>query len=244
MAVRMLVYLGLLAQDLIKRGELVQGKIPPVVPIVLYNGEPVWHAPVEVADCFIHAPGGLQAYLPRLVYHLIDEARLKLHPSESVRNFAEALFRLEHGKTPQDVRRVLQALDPLLKDDATQPLRRAFSVWVRSLLRRKVPRPRIHEVETINDIMEADTMLAERIESWFEEATRKGLEQGMQQGMQQGMLQGLKQGEAQVLLRQLTLKFGELAEADRQRIEQADVETLLLWSERILFADTLDKVWG
>lgn len=56
MAVRMLVYLGLLAQDLIKRGELVQGKIPPVVPIVLYNGEPVWHAPVEVADCFIHAP--------------------------------------------------------------------------------------------------------------------------------------------------------------------------------------------
>jgi hypothetical protein len=56
MAVRMLVYLGLLAQDLIKRGELVQGKIPPVVPIVLYNDEPVWHAPVEVADCFIHAP--------------------------------------------------------------------------------------------------------------------------------------------------------------------------------------------
>jgi hypothetical protein len=62
--------------------------------------------------------------------------------------------------------------------------------------------------------------------------------------MQQGMQQGLKQGEAQVLLRQLALKFGELAEADRQRIEQADVETLLLWSERILFADTLDKVWG
>ena len=26
----------------------------------------------------------------------------------------------------------------------------------------------------INDIMEADSMLAERIESWFDEATRKG----------------------------------------------------------------------
>jgi flagellar biosynthesis/type III secretory pathway protein FliH len=80
--------------------------------------------------------------------------------------------------------------------------------------------------------MEADTVLAERIESWFEEATRKGHEQGMQQG------------EAQVLLRLLTLKFGELDEASRQRIEMADAETLLLWSERILFADTLDKVWG
>ena len=62
--------------------------------------------------------------------------------------------------------------------------------------------------------------------------------------MQQGMQQGLKQNDAQVLLRQLTLKFGELAEKDLQRIEQADAETLLTWSERILSADTLDEVWG
>lgn len=110
---------------------------------------------------------------------IIDEARLKLHPLESVRNFAEALFRLEHGRTPPDMRLVLQALDRLLREEAMQPLRRAFGVWVKSLLRRKVPAPNMSDINQINDILEADTMLAERIEGWFEEATRKGILQGM-----------------------------------------------------------------
>jgi hypothetical protein len=38
MALRMLVYVGLLSQDLVKRGELVEGKLPPILPLVLYNG--------------------------------------------------------------------------------------------------------------------------------------------------------------------------------------------------------------
>ena len=236
MAVRMLVYLGLLAQDLIRRDDLHDGKLPPILPVVLYNGEPVWSAPTDVIDCFVQAPGGLQGYLPRLFYHLIDEARLQQHPSEPVRNFSDALFRLEHSRTPEDMRRVLQALDPLMRDEVTQPLRRAFAVWVKSLLRRKVPTPRINEVEQINDIMEADTMLAERIGNWFDEATRKGVEQGMQQGMQQG--------EVAILLRLIERKFGQAAaERHRATIEQADAETLLEWSDRILTAETPDAIF-
>ncbi|MDR1463056.1 MAG: Rpn family recombination-promoting nuclease/putative transposase [Azoarcus sp.] len=42
MALRMLVYVGLLAQDLSKRKEdLSEGKLPPILPLVLYNGRPV-----------------------------------------------------------------------------------------------------------------------------------------------------------------------------------------------------------
>ena len=41
MAVRMLVYVGLLYQDLIRREEVKPGRpLPPVLPIVLYNGDP------------------------------------------------------------------------------------------------------------------------------------------------------------------------------------------------------------
>ena len=51
MAVRILVYTGLLYQDLIRRGELGDaGRLPPVLPVVLYNGRPRWTAPVEVGD--------------------------------------------------------------------------------------------------------------------------------------------------------------------------------------------------
>lgn len=47
-----------------------------------------------------------------------------------------------------------------------------------------------------------------------------------------------------MLLRQLELKFGaEVIEAYRSRIEQADTETLLNWSERILTAERADAIF-
>lgn len=49
----------------------------------------------NVADGFGPSLPGLQVYRPSQLYHLIDEARLKLHPLAEVRNLAEALFRLE-----------------------------------------------------------------------------------------------------------------------------------------------------
>jgi predicted transposase YdaD len=46
MAVRLMVYVGLLWQSLIQTRTLSpSGKLPPVVPIVLYNGRRRWTAP-------------------------------------------------------------------------------------------------------------------------------------------------------------------------------------------------------
>ena len=53
---------------------------------------------------------------------------------------------------------------------------------------------------------------------------------------------GVQKGEVLVLLRQLRLKFGEIPEAIRQRVEAADSDTLLTWSERILTAERIDDV--
>jgi hypothetical protein len=58
----------------------------------------------------------------------------------------------------------------------------------------------------------------------------------------QGMQQGMQQGEANVLLRQLSRKFGEISEDRKKLIQSADSERLLKWSERVLFADSIDEV--
>jgi hypothetical protein len=72
MAVRLLAYLGLLYQDLVARKEtLADGRLPPVVPIVLYNGEPPWDAPREVAELIAPGPAGLERYRPQLRYLLL-----------------------------------------------------------------------------------------------------------------------------------------------------------------------------
>ncbi|WAR45400.1 Rpn family recombination-promoting nuclease/putative transposase [Methylomonas rapida] len=49
MAVRMMIYAGLLYQDLIRRGEILPDKrLPPVLPIVLYNGDSKWTAATDI----------------------------------------------------------------------------------------------------------------------------------------------------------------------------------------------------
>ncbi|MCC5873651.1 MAG: hypothetical protein JJU22_14715 [Gammaproteobacteria bacterium] len=50
------------------------------------------------------------------------------------------------------------------------------------------------------------------------------------------------EAEARVLLRLLTLKYGELPDWARERIEAADSETLLVWLDRVLTADSLEAV--
>jgi len=58
------------------------------------------------------------------------------------------------------------------------------------------------------------------------------------------LAEGRRQGETEVVLRQLRLRFGALPEDVTARINTADAETLLRWSERILSASTLDAVFA
>ncbi|HHJ19582.1 MAG TPA: hypothetical protein ENJ84_07115 [Gammaproteobacteria bacterium] len=68
------------------------------------------------------------------------------------------------------------------------------------------------------------------------------IEKGMQQGMEQGMQKGMQQGEAAALLKLLGLKFSEVPDNIRQRIETAETETLLEWLGRVLTAQSINEV--
>ncbi len=58
-----------------------------------------------------------------------------------------------------------------------------------------------------------------------------------------GRAEGKAEGERLVLVRQLMLKFGELSDADRERLANASEEQLLGWSERVLTATSLDELF-
>ena len=87
--------------------------------------------------------------------HLTDEARLKMHPAESVRTSVGALFRLEHGRSPEDLRQMIRALGDMLQDPTLASLRRSFTIWIKSLLRRKIPVAREEEINGITDFAES-----------------------------------------------------------------------------------------
>ena len=74
MAVDVMTYCARLYEELIRRGEVGDdGPLPPVLPVVLYNGRERWTAPVEVGDLI--APAGeapLAPLQPSHRYFLFD----------------------------------------------------------------------------------------------------------------------------------------------------------------------------
>ncbi|MSQ48261.1 MAG: DUF4351 domain-containing protein [Deltaproteobacteria bacterium] len=234
MAVRVLTYVGLLYQDLIRTGQwTADRRLPPVLPVVLYNGAPTWNAPEDIADLILPVPGGLERYRPRLHYLLLDEGRFSAQDLAPLQNLLAALFRMENSRTPSDVEQVLSALVEWVSDPLQDSLRRAFTIWLkRVFLPGRMPNVTF---ETLNDLQEVRSMLAERVTDWTKDWKQQGIEEGRQEGRQEG--------EAALLLRQMERRFGPLEESMRQRIRAADAETLLQWGDRILTATTLDAIF-
>jgi len=240
MAVRIMTYLGLLYQDLIRQKAFTpSGKLPPVLPVVLYNGEQQWAAAQNIADLVDLVPGGLERYRPDFSYLILDEGAIVSDPSwsDQMRNVAAALFRLEHNRDEQDMLEVLGRLVEWLKAPEQTGLRRAFVVWMRRvLLPGRAPEMELPEFTDLQDLHEVHSMLAERIKQWPERWEEKGRQEGRQEGRHEGV--------EDVLRKLISLKFGELPAWADERLKQASDEQLDKWVMQILSVNDLGELLG
>jgi predicted transposase/invertase (TIGR01784 family) len=240
MAVRLLTYIGLLYQDILRANRPGREEyLPPVLPIVLYNGEERWWARTELIQLQEpQLPEGLARFQPDLCYLLLDENRLAHHPHPATRNLATALFGLESSRSAEDMVEVLGRLVEWLQDPAQNDLRRSFVTWLRRIgLKRHVPE---QDFKEFHELQEIHAMLADRIDSWFQEWEK----QGMQKGLAQGLQQGLQQGGSHLLLQQLRHRFGpDLPAWVEPRLQSANPEQLERWGLALLTANTLAEVF-
>ncbi|WP_313053334.1 Rpn family recombination-promoting nuclease/putative transposase [Pseudomonas lopnurensis] len=246
MALRVMTYLGLLYQDLLKTGQLTPaGKLPPVLPLVLYNGDRPWLASTEIADLIDAIPGGLEAFRPAMRYLLLDESRHADEALPSTRNLVAGLFGLENSRTTDDVRRVLGQLLVWLAEPEQLQLRRHFTVWLKRVL---LPsRMRGINFDQLHDLQEIDNMLAERVKDWTRDWREQGIEEGRKKGLEEGRKEGREkgreEGERAMLIRLLSRRFGTLDEETLQRLADASSAELESWAERILDAASLEDVF-
>jgi predicted transposase/invertase (TIGR01784 family) len=237
MAVRLLTYIGLLYQDILRAHRPGRHEyLPPVLPIVLYNGEERWWARTELAQLQEpHLPQSLARFQPDLRYLLLDESRLADHPQPATRNLAAALFGLEGSRSAEDLIEVLGRLVEWLQDPEQDDLRRSFVTWLRRIgLKRHVPEEDFTE---FHELQEIHSMLADRIDSWFQQWKEEGLAQGLEKGMQKG--------GSRLLLQQIHHRFGpDLPNWVEPRLESASPEQLERWGLALLTASTLAEVFG
>ena len=225
MALRMMVYLGLLLQDLLRQGvRTPSGKLPPVFPVVAYNGNPAWTAALDVADLVDPVGRGLEVYRPRLRYFLLDEKHLGTEGLAG-RNLMSAVIRLEQGRGPDEMREVVAALAAWLDQPEKADLRRALAHWIRHvLLPARLPGVKIPEV---GDLMEVRNMLEERVVDWTRDWKQAGIEEE-------------RQKLRAVVERLLEQRFGPLPAIARERLQGIDsTEQLAELSSQISGAPSL-----
>ncbi len=233
MAVRILTYIALLYQDLIRTRQLSSdGRLPPVLAIVLYNGAARWRAPEELAALIQPGPRALERYQPRARYLLIDESRYGQDELAPLRNLVAALFRLENSRSEAEVLGVLRLLINWLKLPEQASLRRAFVVWINRVILKRTPGG---PVEGAEDLLTMGTLIEARMQEWEQGWLREGLEKGLQQGM--------RKGEVQLLQHMLRHRFGELPDWVEARLSNASAEQLEQWAERLLDIDGLDSLF-
>jgi hypothetical protein len=210
---------------------------------VLYNGHARWTTPTDVNQCFAPSLPGLAKFRPRLMYHLIDEARLQLSPSAEVRNLVDAVFQLERSPDLDTVGRLIMALRLALQAPGQNELQRTLNAWLREQISRKAP-PELSEgvantLAQIPDLIEGTPMLADTMGRLFTEALQKGKKQGRKEGRQEGR----DEGAAWMLTQFIEQRFGPIPDWARTRIQSAGPDQLMRWGQLILTASSIEALF-
>ncbi|NLN61685.1 MAG: hypothetical protein GX146_02240 [Myxococcales bacterium] len=89
-------------------------------------------------------------------------------------------------------------------------------------------------------------MLAETLGNILDERHEKGLQEGLQKGEARGIAkgreEGLRLGALSSLLKLVEMKFGAIADADKDRLAQLDHEQITHALSRILTATTFEEI--
>ena len=194
MAARVLSYTALVHQELIRHGALREGStLPPVLPIVVYNGERRWTAAVEVAQTVAPVGGWwLAQYQPSQRYVLVDVGALgaqDLPPGNRV----SALIGLENSPSGVGLLREMREVFGRFRGPEDRGFRETLYEWARHspLTRYGELLPPLRELEGGNMATLHEARAREWQAEWF----------------QRGHDQGIGRGQTELMRRQAKRKF-------------------------------------
>ena len=182
MAMRVLHYVSGFYMDLIQSGQEF-GLLPPIFPIVLYNGDRMWTAPVNVSELIDQQPS-LGQYSLNFQYFKIAENEFSQENLLQIRNIVSTLFLTESHYNIE-----LLVSEPLSVFEHEQDRQAAslFLNWFRQLRAHgRIDPAEYDQLEiTYTSVQEAKSMLITALEKEREEIRKEALEQGIEQGISQ-----------------------------------------------------------
>ena len=231
MALRINTYISLLWQHLVKEKQLTpNGRLPPVIGLVLYNGDTSWCAPTQLSDLIDLAKDSpLQSYMPRMLYYLIEERKYLDGKEDAITGY---VFKLENCRSSKQLLGIIDEITAFLEQPKWRKIRRDFLIWLQQVC---LPSKglKLEPIQTEN-LSEVKSMLKTRIAQWEKELLEKGIKQGREEGIEKGKMS--------VLERQLVLKFGSLPDWAKKKFENASADQLEKWALKIFDAKSIQEL--
>ncbi len=228
MALRVMEYTALLYGELLRHGRARPGALPPVLPVVLYNGDTPWRPTTEMRNLIARPSPLLAPYQPSQRHFVLDQRRAQAEDFK-LHGLTWTVAQLEQSSTAADLARMGRRLTTLLAGAGEVELRRTFAHWLWGLGRSLVgsgPAPMPPEDVNLEDVAMS---LEERVAQWRKPYIEQGIEQGIERGISLGREEGIAQ-QRQLLRRIAATRFDSAtadrlataigAESDPQRLEE------------------------
>ena len=209
MAVRILAYTALLYQDLLRASS---DPLPPVLPIVLYDGSERWTAAKDVAGLLAPYGEPLAPYQPSQRYFLLD-VRGYTDSLPEGRNRVAELIRLAGSRGLKEMATMFAGLAESLSEPEHEGLIRAFWEWLDKV---HLPAQGLDvELPALKNWREAGTMMNEAVNDWTapwrEEGRAEGRAEGQTEVMRRMAARKFDAGTAQ----RLAERLAEIADPER-----------------------------
>lgn len=216
MALRMLVYILLLYQDLIVKEKITE-RLPSVFPLLLYRGDTEWKDPVSLGDLIEMPFEAFRPHVPEFSFLLIDEKRFSKESLLALESIMAMVFLVEKA-TMDDMAEIGRAFQEIYKKEVRPPLKRILKIWfLRKLRMSGLPtagvnldegevfqvletniqrdRDRLREEGKAEGRAEGMHAVARRMASMGEEITRIALVTGLPEEEIRALLNGSKSEE-------------------------------------------------
>lgn len=213
-AFRMLQYIVELYRELIYNHKVK--KLPVVFPIMIYNGDKVWKAPLTLED-LIDVPVVLREcvpYIPKFRYYPIIENEIDPEILEKMMNVIGTVFLLETGDDAIFYKTIdrIKDLIHIYTEKGQFLLIRTLLYWLLHYLQSHGIVDSDEKIieSFVNTPQEASSMLAQTLKKIKGDLLKEGFDKGIQEGIQKGIKQGRligKQEERIAIARNL-LKSG------------------------------------
>lgn len=246
MPMRMNTYAALLLEK-VCAAENISGNapLPPILPIVLYNGDPPWTAKLSLRDMFGEMPEELLKLQPEQKCLLLDVKRLNQDALARAKGFAAYFFRAERVRDRDDAVALVRDMIAHLQGPEHDRIRRIIRNYLACIWHKQkwdcnfdnpMPMEEFAMLEEttgcLYDIAFYKGMdyvkpgsshllriaLKKEREKGIEAGIAKGRKEGRMEGRVEGHKEGREEGIGAALLRLLSDRFGSFPNAWKDKI--------------------------